>query len=491
MGYTNSPLVSYTKLSPNHSGQRTHSIDTITPHCVVGQCSVESLGAVFANPSRQASSNYGIGTDGRVALYVEEKNRSWCSSSNANDQQAITIECASDNFAPYAFKDVVYNKLVDLCVDICQRNGKNKIIWMPGTDWYSSDKRVKYEPQPNEMKFTLHRDFAKTQCPGSWLIERMQDLADKVNAKLSATPTPTPQPIPQPQPTPTPFGPSRITTTEENEKPIWDFLSAKIKNDYGVAGLMGNLFAESGLRPENLQNTFEKKFNMTDTQYTDAVNNGSYTNFVHDASGYGIAQWTFWSRKDGLQKYAAQQKKPIHDRTMQLEWLWQELNTSYKSTLNVLKNATSVKQASDVVLTEFEKPANQSDAVKKQRADFGMSFYNKYAGSQPSPTPQPTPTPTPSGNYIYKGVDYSPVFEPNYYSNKYNDLKNAFGNDAKALFNHFTTYGMKEARQAIATFNPVVYRSKYKDLQDAFGSNWPEYYKHYCVYGKNEGRSGV
>lgn len=132
MAYTNSPLVSYTKLSPNHSGQRTHSIDRITPHCVVGQCSVETLGNIFLPTSRQASCNYGIGSDGRVGMYCEEKNRSWCSSSNANDQRAVTIECASDTSAPYAFKTVVYNKLIDLCVDICKRNGKKKLLWLGG-----------------------------------------------------------------------------------------------------------------------------------------------------------------------------------------------------------------------------------------------------------------------------------------------------------------------------------------------------------------------
>lgn len=102
MGYTNSPLVVYKKLSPNHSGQRTHSIDRITPHCVVGQLSAESICGCFTSTSRQASCNYGIGTDGRVSLCVEEKNRSWCSSSNANDQRAVTIECASDMNEPYA-----------------------------------------------------------------------------------------------------------------------------------------------------------------------------------------------------------------------------------------------------------------------------------------------------------------------------------------------------------------------------------------------------
>lgn len=121
---SNSPLVSYTKLSPNHSGQRTHVVDRITPHCVVGQCSVETLGNIFAPTSRQASCQYGIGVDGRVGMYVEEKNRSWCSSSNANDQRAITIECASDATHPYAFNDTVYAKLIELCTDICKRYGK-------------------------------------------------------------------------------------------------------------------------------------------------------------------------------------------------------------------------------------------------------------------------------------------------------------------------------------------------------------------------------
>ena len=92
MGYTNSPLVAFTKLSPNHSGQRTHKIDRISPHCVVGQCSAEGLGDWFYRPSTQASSNYGIDKDGRVGMYVEEKNRSWCTSSNENDQRAVTIE---------------------------------------------------------------------------------------------------------------------------------------------------------------------------------------------------------------------------------------------------------------------------------------------------------------------------------------------------------------------------------------------------------------
>ena len=179
MAYTNSSMVSYTKLSPNHSGQRTLSIDRITPHCVVGQCSVETLGNVFLPTSRQASSNYGIGVDGRVGMYVEEKNRSWCSSSASNDQRAVTIECASDSKAPYAFKDVVYQRLIELCADICKRNGKTKLLWLG-----DKTKTLGYTPAPDEMVLTVHRWFANKSCPGDWMYARMGDLASKVTAAL-------------------------------------------------------------------------------------------------------------------------------------------------------------------------------------------------------------------------------------------------------------------------------------------------------------------
>ena len=182
MAYTNSSLVSYTKLSPNHSGLRTHSIDRITPHCVVGQCSVETLGNIFLPTSRQASCNYGIGADGRVGMYVEEKNRSWCSSSNANDQRAVTIECASDTTEPYAFKDVVYQTLIKLCVDICKRNGKSKLLWMG-----DKDKTLAYSPKADEMVLTVHRWFANKSCPGNWMYVRMGDLAEKVTAQLGGS----------------------------------------------------------------------------------------------------------------------------------------------------------------------------------------------------------------------------------------------------------------------------------------------------------------
>ena len=186
MAYTNSSLVAYTKLSPNHSGQQTHSIDRITPHWVVGQATAERICDCFISPDRQASCNYGIGTDGRVSLCVEEKDRSWCSSSRENDQRAVTIECASDTSAPYAMNSKVYDSLVKLCTDICQRNGKKKLIWLA-----DKTKTLNYTPQSDEMVLTVHRWFANKSCPGDWLYSRLGDLASKVTAALDGTSTTT------------------------------------------------------------------------------------------------------------------------------------------------------------------------------------------------------------------------------------------------------------------------------------------------------------
>ena len=359
MTYTNSSLVSYTKLSPNHSGLRTHSIDRITPHCVVGQCSVETLGNIFLPTSRQASCNYGIGADGRVGMYVEEENRSWCSSSSANDQRAVTIECASDTTEPYAFKDVVYQKLITLCVDICKRNGKKKLLWFG-----DKDKTLSYEPKSDEMVLTVHRWFANKSCPGEWLYSRLGDLASKVTAALGGS-TATTEPA----------------AATDNEKAIWDYLYGKIGNAYGVAGLMGNLYAESALRPNNLQNTYEKKLGLSDTQYTAKVDDGSYTNFVKDSAGYGLAQWTYWSRKQALQEYAKASGKSIGDLDMQLAFIWKELSEGYKALLKTLQTATSVTDASTAVLTQYERPADQGASVQAKRAGYGQTYYDKYAGA--------------------------------------------------------------------------------------------------------------
>lgn len=176
---SNSPLVSYTKISPNKSSPRNHKIDTVTIHCVVGQCSVETLGNVFAPTSRQASSNYGVGVDGRIGMYVEEKDRSWCSSNAANDNRAITIEVASDTKEPYAVNAKAYAALIDLLVDICKRNGIKVLVW-------STNKadRVNHK---NGCNMTVHRDYANKSCPGTYLYERHAQIASEVNKRLGST----------------------------------------------------------------------------------------------------------------------------------------------------------------------------------------------------------------------------------------------------------------------------------------------------------------
>lgn len=178
MGYTNSSLISYTKISPNKNSPRNHAIDTITIHCVVGQCSVETLGNVFAPTSRQASSNYGVGVDGRIGMYVEEKDRSWCSSNAANDNRAVTIEVASDTTEPYAVNSKAYAALLDLVTDICKRNGIKKLVWST-----NKNERVNHL---NGCNMTVHRDYANKSCPGTYLYNKHGEIAAEVNKRLGA-----------------------------------------------------------------------------------------------------------------------------------------------------------------------------------------------------------------------------------------------------------------------------------------------------------------
>ena len=463
MAFTNSPLVDYTRISPNRTKNRNHEIDTITIHCVVGQCTVEALGSVFAPTSRQASSNYGVGYDGRIGMYCEEKDRSWCSSSGANDHRAITIEVASDTYSPYKVNAKAYAALIDLCTDICKRNNIKQLKW-------EADKSL--IGQPDKQNMTVHRWFANKSCPGKYLYDLHSQIAKEVNARLGikvdvVAPDPVigttalafeagkvvkiigtkyyggkavpswvlkknwvvysaagdrvvvnksedgKHAIMSPfkacdlqlvqtvatAPAPAVTG-TASTGNAVDEKKIWDYFYAKLGNAYGVAGLMGNLYAESGLRSNNLQNTYEKKLGYADAVYTSAVDNGTYTNFVKDSAGYGLAQWTYWSRKQKLLDYAKAQKKSIGDFDMQLDFLWKELSESFKTVVNTLKAATSVLEASNVVLFKFEAPADQGATVQKNRAAFGQKYYDKYAPKTTTPTAPTTPvapvTPTPN-----------------------------------------------------------------------------------------------
>lgn len=174
---SNSTLISYTKLSPNRTSPRNHAIDTITIHCVVGQWTVERIGEEFAQSSKRASSNYGIGKDGKIGLYVNEADRSWCSSNAQNDHRAVTIEVASDTTEPYAVTTAAYESLIKLVADICKRNGIKKLVW-------STNKAERVTHQ-NGCNMTVHRDFAAKSCPGTYLYSRHGEIADRVNALLT------------------------------------------------------------------------------------------------------------------------------------------------------------------------------------------------------------------------------------------------------------------------------------------------------------------
>lgn len=180
---SNSSLVSYTKLSPNHSGLRKQRIDTITPHCVVGHLSLLTLGNVFASNSRGASSNYGIDDQGHVGMYVEEKNRSWCTSSNSNDQRAVTIEIASDITTPYKITDAAMKGLIKLSADICKRNNIPQLLW-------KADKSL--IGKIDKQNITVHRWFANKSCPGDYIFSQLGYVAHEVNKILLPKPIVTP-----------------------------------------------------------------------------------------------------------------------------------------------------------------------------------------------------------------------------------------------------------------------------------------------------------
>lgn len=265
-------------------------------------------------------------------------------------------------------------------------------------------------------------------------------------------------------------------SAKSDEETIWDFLYAKIGNAYGTAGLMGNLYAESALRSTNLQNTYEKYLGMTDAQYTAAVDNGSYTKFASDAAGYGLAQWTYSVRKKNLLAFAKTSGKSIGDLTMQLDFLWKELSEDYAGTLSAIKSAASVKAASDAVLTQFERPANQGDSVKAARAGYGQTYYDKYAKTANAET-----TATQSNTQASTGTKASTVVniaigEIGYKekaSNAYLDLSTA-----NAGSNNWTKY-------ARDLYNAGYYNGNKN------GYAWCDVFVDWCFYkafGKTEGQ---
>lgn len=170
-----------------------------------------------------------------------------------------------------------------------------------------------------------------------------------------------------------------MLTGKDNAEKIWNYLKGLGMTDYGAAGMMGNIYAESGLEPGNLQNSANKRLGMTDEEYTLAVDNGLYTNFVRDSAGYGLCQWTYWSRKEGLLNLAKSMKVSVADLAMQLNYLSQEIQKNYPSVYEKLCSASSVREASDIVLTRFEQPADQSVSMQERRAAYGQTYYDRFS----------------------------------------------------------------------------------------------------------------
>lgn len=177
---SNSGLITYTRISPNRTAPRNHTIDTVTIHCYVGQVTAErgASGSGFTNydPKKGSSCNYVVGYDGSRALVVPESDRSWCSSNPANDHRSITIEVASDRVHPYAVTDKAYNALIELLTDICWRNGIERLVW--------SENKSDRVNHLNGCNMTVHRDFAAKSCPGDYLYERHGEIATAVNERL-------------------------------------------------------------------------------------------------------------------------------------------------------------------------------------------------------------------------------------------------------------------------------------------------------------------
>jgi len=448
---TFSSLCSVIIPSPNYNprsdaarcGVSNNKIDTITIHHMAGNLTVETCGNIFANPNRGGSSNYGVGTDGRIAGYVGEENRAWTSSSKYNDFRAVTIEVANDTLSPtWTVSDEALTNTINLVVDICRRNGIKQLI-------YSNNKNDRVN-HVNGCNVTIHSDFAATACCGPYLKALMGNICLAVNNILNGgqpTPVPTPvNPYTKPtspinsgsrgdsvkwiqwqlniykyglavdgsygpattnavadfqkkhglpvtgncdmntiymldggQPQPSPYNPP--DPYADYSKAFWDFFRTLGMPEYGVAGLIGNISMESAIRPNNLQNSYEQSLHMSDDQYTAAVDNNTYNNFVNDRAGYGLAQWTYPTRKQGLLNLARQCKMSICDINLQLTYLTQELQTKYKGVWDGLFAAKSVLEASNIVLLQFERPKDQSVANQQRRATCCQGYYNKFSGS--------------------------------------------------------------------------------------------------------------
>lgn len=280
------------------------------------------------------------------------------SAKNANNNGYIGFEICEDNTNDAAYLKKVYTEAVELVAYLCKKYSLDPL----------KDGVVICHSEGHARGIASNHGDVMHWWPKHGLS--MDTFRKAVAAEMGAA-----APATKPTTHATSAG-----NANDNAAKIWKYLIDKGLSECGAAGLMGNLHAESALMPNNLQNTYSKKLGMTDAEYTAAVDSGTYTNFVRDSAGYGLAQWTYWSRKEGLLAFAKAAGKSIGDLGMQLDFLWKELSESYTSVLRTLRSAKTVREASDVVLTKYERPANQSESVQKKRAQYGETFLEKHGG---------------------------------------------------------------------------------------------------------------
>ncbi len=310
--------------------------------------------------------------NGTIATYqtLPWNHRGWHSGSgpkgSANNTH-ISFEICEDGLTDASYFNKVYKEAAELCAYLCKEYNLDPL----------ADGVIIGHYEGNARGIASNHGDPKNWFPKHG--KSMDTFRAYVKQLLGTTGTTLVEPKPPVVITPP-------TTTSNNEKTIWDFLSGKGLNAYVVAGIMGNLYAESGLVPTNLQKTYNTKFGLTDAEYTAQVDSGKYTNFVRDSAGYGLAQWTYRSRKENLYQYARLGGKSIGDLQMQLEFLWNEMQ-SYTAMMKVLEVATTIQVASDIFLTQFEKPANQDATVKAKRASYGKGYFDKFANGISSATP--------------------------------------------------------------------------------------------------------
>ena len=194
-----------------------------------------------------------------------------------------------------------------------------------------------------------------------------------------------------------------IDTAAADPKKMWDYFATTEMTEAGIAGVMGNLYAESGLRSTNLEQVYEKKLGMSDVDYTTGVDNGTYTNFIKDCAGYGLAQWTYWTLKRDMLQFHQKKGKSIGDLQTQMEFLVYQLSTQYKGVWKILTTTNSTLEASNAMLLQFERPADQSLNMQAIRGSYSQKYYDKFASKKPAPEVQKPTQNTQSKPTLRKG----------------------------------------------------------------------------------------